>query len=195
MNVKYCTTCKILKPFSDFQKHNKGINGSCRKCCVLYQKNYYRSKKGLITDIYRAQRYACRLRNHAYPTYSLLELREWVFSQTNFDSLFDNWANSNYEKSLRPSCDRLNAYKSYSFDNLRLVTWGENKLKGHNDRRNGINTKTLSPVKQLTKSGVLVDVFPSGAIAARALHVDRSSIYRCCDGKRKSASGFKWERV
>ena len=37
--------------------------------------------------------------------------------------------------------DRLNDYKGYSFDNIQLMTWQENKDKGHRDCLNGINNK------------------------------------------------------
>ena len=198
MNEKYCTTCKILKPFRDFCKHCRrkdGLESSCKKCCDLYQNSYKKTKKGLIARIYSGQRLRSRVRNHPQPDYSLPELRNWVFAQPNFEPLFDGWVSSGYEKYSRPSCDRLDDYKAYTFENLRLVTWGENDQKGNDDMKNGINNKGCAPVKQFTKEGLYLCIFPSISIAGRVTNICRTSIYKCCNGAYRHAGGFKWERA
>ena len=42
---------------------------------------------------------------------------------------------------LAPSIDRKDDYKPYTFDNIQLTTWQQNKAKGHEDCKNGINNK------------------------------------------------------
>jgi hypothetical protein len=49
----------------------------------------------------------------------------------NFKVLYKNWVKSGYEKNFRPSVDRLDSTKGYSFDNIRLVTWKENNNANH----------------------------------------------------------------
>lgn len=46
-----------------------------------------------------------------------------------FKKLFDDYVNSNFEKMLNPSIDRIDDFKSYVFDNMQLITWEENYIK------------------------------------------------------------------
>lgn len=96
-------------------------------------KEYRRTKNGLIIKIYNSQLRSSKKRNHEKPKYTLEELKKWFYKQHNFDELYINWVNSNYDKKLTPSCDRINNYKGYSFDNIRLVTWYENKNELNKD--------------------------------------------------------------
>ena len=50
-------------------------------------------------------------------------------------------------------------------------------------------------VKQYTKNGDFVAEFKSYIDAERNTGVANASISACCNGKRKSAGGFKWERI
>lgn len=96
---------------------------------IEVKKEYNRSGKGLTSRIYNNQKLSCKKRNHEPPNYSLEEFREWFFDQENFNKIYDSWVISGFSKELVPSVDRLDDSKSYSFDNIRLVTWKENYNK------------------------------------------------------------------
>jgi hypothetical protein len=91
--------------------------------------------------MYYNQKKNAKARNYALPNYSMVELREWVYSQPNFNELYDNWVKSGFDKNLSPSCDRLDDYKPYSFDNLQIVTWKQNLKNEWNRRKKGENAK------------------------------------------------------
>lgn len=47
MNQKTCSTCKIIKPTSEYWKNNTrdGFRSQCRDCCSIYQKIYHEKNK------------------------------------------------------------------------------------------------------------------------------------------------------
>ena len=134
MLLKKCTKCQIEKPYSDYYKNKTGKDGfmcRCKKCCNIYNKKRRKTVLGLISEIYKGQLYSSRIKGYNKPDYTNNDLIEWMGSQDNFSQLYSNWVDSGYDKKLIPSCDRLDDYKPYSFDNLRLITWQENLEKSH----------------------------------------------------------------
>jgi len=187
--TKTCKTCNEEKLSSEFRyQHN-----CCRHCENLKNREYLRTKKGLISGIYSRQKSSSRLRGHDMPNYTLNELREWAFNQAIFHRLHTEWVRSGYKKDKTPSCDRLDDYKPYAFDNLQLITWYENWKKCNNDVINGINNKLSKSVVQMTLDGKFIVEHYSIAQAVRVTRAVRGNIRACCQGKRKTAGGFKWE--
>jgi len=142
--MKQCTLCKITS--SNFGPHTKTkdkLQSCCGDCRKKYYARYFKTKEGLIAYIYSHQRSNSRKRGHPEPNYSLQELRNWMLSQSIYHELYDNWRTSGYENGLSPSCDRKNASKGYTFKNLQLMTWGENKIKGRKEKRKGKRIKKL----------------------------------------------------
>jgi len=156
---------------------------------------YFRTKRGLITKIYNQQRSSSRIRNQIPPEYTLDELREWMLSNSKYHILFDIWVKSDYQKMLIPSCDRKDDYKHYTLDNLRIVTWRENEQSGYDDRRNGINTKSATPVVQMTINGEFVAEYYSIKQAGRETGIHYCNISSVCTGKLKTAGGFLWKHA
>jgi len=158
----------------------------------FYFKWRRRSKEGLITRIYGNQRLRSRQRNDPYPDYKLAELREWFYSQQNFDKLYLDWVCSGWIKNLVPSADRLDDYKPYTLDNLRLVTWVENNARSHRDRRNGINNKMSKVVLQFDLNGNFIKEYYSVSHASRETKTSLGNVSSVCTGRRELAGGFIW---
>ncbi len=195
MTSKNCTQCGELKPLTEFSKDKSrkdGFQCYCKCCCLARVISYRRTKSGKITRIYRNQVDHSKGRGHALPSYTVEELREWCFAQPIFHELYDKWIASGYSKMQSPSCDRLDDYKPYTFDNLRLVTWQENKDKSHEDRKNGFNNKSSRAVTQMRLDGTFVKEFYSASQAYRETRTSTGSISKCCCGKGKTANGFRW---
>jgi len=137
---------------------------------------YYKTKHGLITRIYNNQVRSSKARCHPLPTYTRQELEDWMYSKSIFHELYDNWKSSDFNPRLVPSCDRLDDYKSYTLDNLRIVTWDENNRRSHEDIKNGINTKPCKTVLQFTLDGELIKEHYSITSASRKLGIERRNI-------------------
>lgn len=172
--------------------YNKKYSEDNKESLKCKTKKRNRTKEGLVSLVYLSQIFSSKRRNHKLPTYSKEMLKEWVFKQTNFEQLYNNWVNSGYKKKLKPSVDRLNDYKGYSFCNIQLITFGQNNRKSHEDRKKGINNKVNKAVLQFTKDGEFVREYHSMQEASRN-GFDASDICYCCKGERKTHKGFIWK--
>ena len=95
-----------------------------------------------------------------------------------------------------PSVDRLEDSIGYSFGNIQIMTWAENKAKCYRDVRSGKLTNGRNPQKkvlQMDKSGKLIKGFVSVRQAERETGLDGSSISKCCRGERLTVEGFTWK--
>ena len=191
---KMCLKCKLVKSY--FHVSNKTKDGRtswCSKCMCNEASRYNRTKKGLLTKMYHSQIARCVYKNRTLPNYTKQELGEWLFSRDNFEELYVNWENSGYKKHKVPSCDRIDDMKSYTLDNLNLVTWGENYKRSLEDRKNGINNKINKAVVQKDLDGNILSEFYSQSHAQRQTGVNQGLISACCRGAVPTASGYKWE--
>ena len=182
--MKKCTKCWIEKELIDFgysKKAKNWLKSECRKCGNKYSREYVKTKRWLITGIYRCQRASSRDRWHTVPKYTNLELQEWIFKQENFEELYDNWVESWYKKSLVPSVDRLDDYKWYSFDNIQLTTWDKNRKRIYQDMKNWINNKQSKAVVWIHKETWEKVEFHSIREASRQIWILMCNISQCCN--------------
>ena len=62
----------------------------------------------------------------------------------------------------------------------------------YEDTKKKISESLSKHILQYTKYGELIKEWTSGTEASRVLGIAQSTITRCCQGKYKSAGGFKW---
>jgi len=149
-------------------------------------------EKHLLSDIYKGQRQRSKRREHPYPSYSKVELREWMEEQLRYPELMKNWIDSDFETDLKPSVDRLRFDEPYTMENIQLGTWKENRDNHYDDQRSGVDNRQSRGVSQY-KDGVKIFNFPSARIAERETGARCAHIGACCRGDRKSAGGFQWK--
>ena len=188
-----CGTTKLKTKFSKDKNTKDKLSSTCKKCVSILNYRYFKTKDGLISRMYGSQRSNSKKRGDIPPAYTKQDLRDWLYSQKKFHHLFHLWEVSNYDKMLVPSVDRLNDYEPYTFSNIQLMTWIENKNKGEKDKLDGINNKQNRAIIQFSIDGDFIKEYYSLAQAGRELSISRASIRRCCQGKAKSACGFRWK--
>ena len=174
-------------------KNTDKHTNQCKQCSYEEYEKSRKTPQGVTCSMYGDQRKSSRIRNMEYPNYTLDELREWVFSQEQWDELYNNWLQCGCDKYMKPSCDRLDDYKGYSFDNIRLVTWKENNEKHYSDEKNGNNTKRMSSVVQYDLKGNFIKEYYSQAQAERETGIPQGNICKVCIQDRLSAGGFIWK--
>jgi len=193
MEMKKCSKCGELKPLSEFyiRRDQRTYRAECKKCTDKRNSDYLKTKRGVVYSIYVNQKKHSKKRGHAMPSYTSEELKDWLYSQKKFHELYDKWRTSDYDMWLRPSCDRLDDYKPYTLDNLRVVTLKENVTRSYSDRKNGINNKTNKAVLQFAKNGDFIKEYHSVSEATRQTKIHHIS--SVCLGKRMTAGGFIWK--
>jgi len=195
-NTKNCKHCGFSKEILLFDKCpvcRDGYNNICKECRIINNTKYRRSKKGVIQIMYICQIERSKKRNHPLPKYTFEEFKDWLDLQLNFDEIYFNWVNSNFETSLKPSIDRCNDYLGYSFDNITLGTWKENCDHNYKSQVNGENQKQCISVIQYTLKDKLIKEFFSIGEASRVTGIDTSSIIACCKERRKTAGNYIWK--
>jgi len=111
MKTKVCRDCGNSKPITEFykDKHQKdGYRYDCIECNKSHGKEYRNGKEGMIQVTYTRQIRNSENRGHKPPTYTIMELKWWMFSQPLFYELYEEYKNSNYNQWSRPSVDRIN---------------------------------------------------------------------------------------
>ena len=156
------------------------------------QERYFRTKKGLTAKIYNNQKINSKRRGRTAPSYSLLELREFIFNDDLFEPLYKDWVESGYKKDLSPSVDRIEPSKSYSLDNIQLMSWFDNNKKGNKERASGASGKG-NGVSAYDSDGNFMFSFNTIINASSILSIDQSTIVKVCKGKLKTAGGYFWK--
>ena len=190
--TKKCTGCKKVKDVSKFRKGHKECS-YCENECV---KKYFKTKIGVCNQIYSSQKSSSKKRDHRPPEYSKQDFKEWLFSQTLFHELYEEWVQSGYKRRLKPSVDRKHDDIHYCMKNIQLMTWGENLNRHSIARMDGISGhggEPHTPVVQYTKDGEFVEEYISQREAYRQTSIATSHICSCCKGKRKTTGGYVWK--
>lgn len=196
--MKECFKCEQVKDLSQFYKHNQMADGYLNKCKECSKKDsrdnqndYDNTEKGVLRVMYKAQKFNSKRRKLPLPLYSKDELKTWIYNN-GFKKLYDNWVASGYQKDSKPSIDRLNDYKPYSFDNIRLTTWGENRQKQYNDILLARSTsgERCKPILQFDSTGKLLAEYVSFSSARR---INGYSMEKGLKSGNIDRKGFKWK--
>ena len=198
-NLRLCIQCDAYKNISDFLNLTKNTIRPCTVCKDCIKRNslaYNRTPKGRVLRMYTSQKHSSKQRGHNPPSYTKSELFIYVTTHPDFTLIFKEWEDSGYDKYSSPSIDRLDDFKGYSMDNIRLVPYKDNFDKGHRDRLKGIGTcgkNSCLAVVQLTKDDCYISEYHSASEASRNTGVQVTGILRTAHGKRKTAGGFRWK--
>ncbi len=193
--MKMCSVCKVIKDNDHFHKRSDTIDGlraNCKDCRKLQQLDYQRTKGGVLTEIYKDQKKNSNARGHRPPEYTKLELKQWLFSQTVFHTMFNEWVLSNYLTELKPSIDRKNDDVHYCFNNIQLMTWKDNRAKSSIDRYSGVDNRNNSAVTKCTLGGSTICEYYSMSKASRDTGITIQAISMAVSGVNKTAGGFTW---
>ena len=156
-------------------------------------KRFRKTKKGVVCIIYSGQRASSRTRKQHPPEYTLEELRNWCLSQPHFHRLYEEWVVSGYKRNKKPSIDRINPNKGYSFDNIQLMTFYENNYKQGKYERTHFHQ--YIKIVQKTLTGKIVRIWEGINPTAKQLGISRYSLRDALDGRSKTCLGYKWSRL
>lgn len=175
-----------------------GVQNECKECTkkrvAINQRRvgdaYDSTEKGVIRVLYKTQKRHNKLRGHGDMPYSKVELSEWLY-KNNFKLLYDKWIESGKCKDLKPSVDRVSDLKGYSFDNIKLGTWAENRQHQYDDiaSGNGTSGARCKALYKLDDNFNPIDRYISYNQAARSMGY---SLEYQIKKKVKCRNGFYW---
>ena len=149
-------------------------------------KAYRKRPKGLATNLYNKIKERSAKRGWPVP-FSLGGFQQWFMQQTDLKYLMFAWKRNGYKSPWRPSVDRIDSKKPYSFSNMRLITWRANREKGDFE-----NSQITTEVIQISLTGKVISVYDSIKEAVKQTGCHQGLISACCQGKRKKTGGFQW---
>ncbi len=201
LEKKQCNRCKKKKKLDKFHKDAKGSHGCksvCKKCKLKEWKVWRKTEGYFIAKIYADQRACSKRRGHEMPQYTKIEFSQWLLSQPKFHKLHKKWIKTK-NKLDAPSVDRDDPNRGYSFSNITLMTWGENKQKGYDEIRNGKHIKKykpLTPVIKMDLIGNYICEYISMGEAARDVgaSVGNISTHIANPIRHKHVKGFLWKK-
>ncbi len=191
---KECKICLEVKQLTDFANDKHGYLGrkaKCKACQKQIDIANSRTLVGYIRRLYNAHTSNSKARGYGYPDYNKQELKDWLTSNDEFNKLLKFWKANGYKTCDRPSVDRVDDYIGYTFSNIQIMTFRENREKGDADRVNGVNTKMSRAVNQYDMDGNFIRQHHSLASAGRSIG-GNYNISSCCSGKHKHIKGFIW---
>lgn len=192
-----CSKCKSMLHNSEFTRSKTdktyGLTYECKPCRNIGKKAYYLTKKGVMQTIWDSQKSSSKKRKMDFPDYEKKDFIKWLDSQKEFHILYDQWVESNYENHNKPSVDRLDSFKPYSFDNIRVCSWGENKALGHQEHKKANSPNNVyTPVYQLQGLEIIGEYITMQE-ASRVTGIPQANIWKVCNGERYIAGGFGWK--
>ena len=186
----------MTKPIDDFNyvtSAKDGYASICKPCRARRQREYAGTFEGFVVMLHKSQRANSRGRGHPAPTYNAKELANWFISHPKFFDMWDEWDLGNRQKHMKPSVDRIDNTKGYSFDNIQLTTWQENLMNKCKDVKDGkYMVQNERKVVQYTIAGKKIQEHYSISSAERETGISASNIVSCCNDSNKSAGSFKW---
>ena len=197
--MKSCFKCGAEKPLTDFYTHSRMKDGHLNKCKSCTKRDvslnnpdnpYDRTEKGVVRVIYKTQK-----RNNAARGFGSLPFTKngtlggWYVN--GFKELYDSWVSSGYMSCYKPSVDRIDSLSGYSFYNMRLVTWEENRKAQAEDILNatGSGGRRCKPVYKVDENGVVVGEYISLSEARR---VEGFEIWNLLARKNRDRNGCYW---
>lgn len=155
--MKKCFKCNIEKELTEFYRHPQMPDGTVNKCKVCnikdnkeYAKNNselirnnslhkwrYDEKRILDSKHAGIKRRSSLTNNRSYSAsgkeyLTKQEFTEWFYEENNyskFKKLHSNWVESNFERKITPSVDRIDSKIGYIKSNIQWLTLSDNCKK------------------------------------------------------------------
>lgn len=167
-------------------------------------KTYRQKRKRIIggwyTKTYNRMKHDNMVKFNLELPFSKDDFIHWINTnyKEKFDNLFNDYVKSDCDKYLNPSIDRIDDYKSYTFDNMQLITWRDNDIKGSKGIKNKTNCAEMGK-KYCSKVVIQYDEnmkeimrFSSTHEVERILRIDSNLVAKACREGFKS-KGFYWK--
>lgn len=129
------------------------------------------------------------MKNRHDVEFTLQGLHFLFLDDKKFKRIFSEWEKSGYQKQFKPSVDRIDYRKPYTFDNIQMLNWAENRYKQRMEMKRVKARKVYQILGEKT-----VRIFNSQREAVLKTGIsqgDMSSVLNGYKG-RYTAGGYKW---
>lgn len=149
---------------------------------------YKRTPKGVLTVLYSKMRERTKQKGLPPMDFTLQDFHKRYLNDNQFLLLHQDWVIGGYDTYKKPSIDRKDNHKGYTKDNIQMMTWEENRIKGERE-----NSNYTTPVIMFNKSGEKIAEFESIKEAVEQTGFSQGNISSCCQGRREYTKGYKFQ--
>lgn len=167
----------------------KGITQETADKKINNTKRFRKTPKGVLTNIYSKQVERSRNKSMPLPSYTLKEFHAKYLDDAKYLRIFNEWVKSGYNKYKKPSFDRIDCMKPYSFDNIQVMTWEENRYKQRMEASR-IRATQLKATNIVTNEET---IYKSVSDAVRKTGFTQGCISACLNGYGKIYKNCTWE--
>lgn len=138
--------------------------------------------KGVLTNMYQHMKLRYKV------DFTLKEFQEKYLNDSCYIGLHKRWSESGHNKQLKPSLDRVDCRGHYSWDNVEMMTWTENREKQSSvDGKRGRKPAVLQ-----IYNGEIVRRFESQLQAIKELGLHQGNLSSVLNGRRKFIGGYTY---
>ena len=148
-------------------------------------KKYRKTKKGVLINVYDHIKRRNKDKFGLELDFTSKDFKDKYIDDENFLKAYNSWVKSGYEYYKKPSVDRINPDKPYTFGNMQFMTWEENRRKGEKER-----SRITTSVSMFDLSGKHIKDFESIKEAVKETGLNQSGITSCCCGRYKQTGGY-----
>ena len=186
MKTKICSNPKCKKPeksiseFSKDSRHIDGLQSQCKECNKEYKKQFY--KKYPWKQIFNNINSRCNNpKSINYKWYGLKGIKCLITKE----EIKFLWFRNEAYLMEKPSIDRKNSKKNYTFNNCQFIELIDNVIKANKESH-------IKPILQFDLKGNFIKEFESIIEVERILEINHSHVGECAKGKLKTSGCFKW---
>jgi hypothetical protein len=159
--------------------------GLCKKC----YKHFHHLKNKTNLEYMIRQRYhdmTTRSKKRGWKICTFEDFKDFALQSEEFKKLREAWINSDFDRKLVPSVDRIDNDRGYTIDNIQFLNLSENVKKGH--------IEAPKCKKVLLVKGNEVLYFDSQIEASRYLGVSKETVCRALKNNGR-VQGWKPHRI
>ena len=145
-------------------------------------KKYRKTKKGVLTNIYN------HCKNRRNVNFTLNEFQDKYINDSKFIKLYNDWVKHNYNIHYKPTIDRIDCFKNYSFENIHWLSWEENRYKQRMELKR-IRAREILKIQ----NGKIIKRYKSQQEVIKETRVSQGNLSLCLNNKRKHCGGFEWK--
>lgn len=95
----------------------------------VHNKDYVKTAEGLAAQLANQTKASSKRRGYTAPSWNTKDFRAWLSSQTNYNTLYNNWMSASYVTLFKPTIQRIDTTKGFMFDNMKVVISKDKKYE------------------------------------------------------------------
>lgn len=94
---------------------------STKQRAKMHNKDYVKTAEGLASQLANQTKASSKRRGFDSPSWNTAAFRNWLSTDTNYDTMYANWNKASHVTILKPTIQRIDTNEGFSLDNMKVV--------------------------------------------------------------------------